>query len=253
MTPRWRAAADGVTLALGASLWVALVFVPGLYVGAYGRGGTLVLSMGALVPLAVGLALRSEVWLLLLYPAALILPLAADPRLSSETVYGLLGFLLVAASFLAYLLGVSFLVSFREAPPADRSRRLPSAEVPLPPRWKRRLRIYVWLTVLSAVFPATLLYAANFHAGNRAYLRELYPGRTGSLLVVLNLGVLAFWLATYATTFLGVLKLHRTGDRELLRDLSRHLSGRRAPSAVFYLAVFMALVFMGLLVLLRYR
>jgi len=202
-----------------------------------------------------GLVWRSQLILLFLYPAALLLPITYDVRIVSAGVYGPITFSVVAASLLAYLLGVSFLSAFRAPPPPGRVRKLSSASQPLPARWKRRFRIYAALAALSALYPTVLLYSVSFSPTNRLYLKELYPGRVAPMMALLDLGVLAVWLAVFGLYFLGVLRQHRTGDRALQQELERiRAEARRGvPRPIFYVAVVCALAFMGLLVLLRYR
>ena len=251
-----RAAADAVAAVLGLNVWVSLVFVPGLFVGAFRHAPFGVfLAMLGLAVLSAGLVWRSQLILLFLYPAALLLPITYDVRIVSAGVYGPITFSVVAASLLAYLLGVSFLSAFRAPPPPGRVRKLSSASQPLPARWKRRFRIYAALAALSALYPTVLLYSVSFSPTNRLYLKELYPGRVAPMMALLDLGVLAVWLAVFGLYFLGVLRQHRTGDRALQQELERiRAEARRGvPRPIFYVAVVCALAFMGLLVLLRYR
>jgi hypothetical protein len=172
----------------------------------------------------------------------------------TSNVHGPVTFTLVAIGTVAYLFGVCFLSAFREAPAPERQKRLGAAGPPAS-RWRRRFRLYVSLAVLSAAFPCALIYAVNFSPTNQGFLRELYPGRVAAMQTLLNLGALALWLGIFGSHFLGLLRLHRTGDRALLADLERlRLETRRAtPRPTFYAAVVCALGFMLLLVLLRYR
>src|SRR5690606_38565380 len=96
-----------------------------------------------------------------------------------------------------------------------------SASRPVPPRWRRRFRLYAALTALSIVFPLVLLYTINFDGEVRELLAVQYPGRVAGLTTVMNLGAVAFWVLLYAWFFLGVLRPHRTGDRDLVGDLDR--------------------------------
>lgn len=254
-TPPWRFWSDLIAAALGVNLWVSLVLVPGLFVGAFRTPGAALLASVPLLPLGLGLVRRSSVWLLTGYPAALLLPIAYAPRIVAGNLEKPLPFALVALSLVAYLFGVSFFSAFHDPPPPEAVRRLPGAGQPTPPRWRRRFRLYAALAILSAIFPAVLLHAVNFDEANRAYLRQLYPGRAGAMTALMNVGVLGVWLVLYQVHFVGLLKQHRTGDRELQRDLDRlrRDARRSAPRPSFYVAVTSALLFMGLLVFLRYR
>jgi hypothetical protein len=254
-----RLGADVVAAALGLNVWVSLILVPGLFVGSFDRH--LAFAVFAPVPLAalgVGIARKSPIWLLLTYPATLLIPVAIDPRTASENAQGPVTFALSAVSLVGFLFGSSYLTgapATRAGEAEERVRRLPATEK-VAPRWRRRTRIYVALALLSGIFPAALLYAVNFAGESRAYLHEMFgEDRTPALLALLNLGVLCLWLALYAIGFLGPLAHHRTGDRDLVRDLEqiRRDARQGKPRVIFYFAVLFALGFMGLLIFLRYR
>jgi hypothetical protein len=246
----------GVAAALGLNVWVSLVIVPGLFVGAFARSQWMpALAAVPLVPLAIGVLSRSPFWLLLGFPLGLLVPVAADVQIVGAHVHGPLTFTLVAVGMCAYLFGASHLASFRETPPPDRMRLLASAAQPVPARWRRRTRLYVALATLSVIFPVALLYAVNFSPANRAALKDSYPERAGGMATLMNLGVLALWLAVFGLHFVGTLKRHRTGDKDLQRDLERirQRAKRGTPRPLFYVSVVLALGFMALLVSLRYR
>lgn len=252
----WRAFTDSVAAALGVNVWVSLVLVPGLYVGAFqGSRYAALLATVPLVPLGVGLVRRSQHWLLLVYPAALLAPIAYAPRIVASNMHGPFTFTLVGLGVMAYLFGVSFFSSFRDAPPPERTRRLGKPGEAPPVRWRRRFRIYGALAILSVIFPVTLLYAIDFDAENREFLRRLYPGRVAAMTTLLNLGLMGVWVMLYFKYFVGLLKLHRTGDRALMTELGRikQQARRGTPRPRFYVAVVCALAFMGVLVVLRYR
>jgi hypothetical protein len=256
-----RIAADLVAAALGLNLWVAFVLVPGLFIGSFARSHLfLAVAPLPLAVLAVGLVRRSPMWLLLLYPATLLVPVALDPRTVSETVQSPLAFVVVAASLVGFFVGSSYLTAIArgpELPPANKIRRLgASLDTRNPTRWRRRRRIYVALGVLSALFPAALIFEIDFWPQTRAYLTELYPDdRMTSMLALLNLGALGLWLAAFTVGFVGPLRHHRTGDQELVRDLARlraevH-SDRAVPGLGFYLGVVCALGLMVVLLVMR--
>ncbi len=251
---RWRAFADTVAALLGVNVWVSVVLLPGLFVSAW---GTLPMALAAGLPLPVlfvGMWRRSEIVLLLAYPSALLIPVAVDPEIVSSHVYGPVRFSIVAVGLVIYLFGASFLTSFYEPPPPAGTRALSSSRYPTPPRWLRRFRVYRTLAVLSAVFPLVLIFAVNFNDTNRAFLRQMFPGRVAAMTTFLNLAIVGAWVLIYSNMFLGVLKPHRTGDRDLVVDLARTRSEikRGRPRPVFYLGVAGALGFMLLLMLSRY-
>lgn len=259
-TPRnWRAFTDAVAAALGVNVWVSLVLVPGLFVGAFKTStAAALLAAMPLVPLAIGLVRRSQHWLLLVYPATLLAPIAYAPRIVANNIHGPFTFTLVCLGVLAYLFGVSFFSAFHDPPPPERTRQLAgglAGSAATPARWQRRFRLYAVLTVLSAVFPMALLYAINFDSENRAFLYKLYPGRVGAMTTLLNLGLFALWMLIYFGYFVGILKVHRTGDKGLVAQLARlrQQARRGTPRPIFYVCVVAALVFMLLLVVLRHR
>lgn len=206
-----------------------------------------------LVVLVLGLWWRSELVLLLLFPSALLVPVGFAPELASAHVYSAARFVIVSVGLVAYLLGISFFISFYEPPPPESSRPLASSRRPQPGRWQRRYRLYWALTILSAVFPATMLYVANFDEPTQAFLRQMYPGRPQQMLAVLNLVVIIAWVLLYARFFIGLLRLHRTGDPELARRITRIRidMDRRRPRTAFYVGVLSAIGFMLLFLFAR--
>jgi hypothetical protein len=116
------------------------------------------------------------------------------------------------------------------------------------------MRVYAMLAGLSVLFPVVLLHATNFDGSARAFLRELYPGRAAPVTALLTLGVLLFWLLVYAWVFLGVLRPHRTGDRDLVQAIAQVRAdvARGRPRPQFYLGVAAALASMLVLLVLRY-
>ena len=251
---RWRTFADGVAGALGVNLWVSLVLLPGFVAGALRTAPEQLIAMLPLAVLGMGVWRRSEGILLLGYPSALMVPIAFAPEMAQVHVYGPIRFAIVAVGLVGYLFGASLFTSFREPPPPVSLRPLASAARPVPPRWRRRFRVYTGLTALSLVFPLVLLYTVNFDETAREFLLRRYPGRVAALVTIMNLGAITFWIAIYFWFFLGVLRAHRTGDRDLLVDLG-HLrrQGQRArPRPQFYLGVACALILMIALLVLRH-
>lgn len=251
---RWRAFADVVALALGANVWISVVILPASFAGALRSPLQIAAAALPVVALAGGLARRSERILLALFPAALLVPPALSPQMASPHVYSPLRFAVVAVGLVAYLLGVSFFTSFHEPPAPLSVRPLSSAQAPVPARWRRRERIYWGLVAGAVLMPAGLLWFATFDEQVQAYLAEMYPGRTALMTTVLDVGVLALWLGLYLHVFLGVLRPHRTGDRDLVTTIGilRAEARRGRPRAHFYLGVAAALVSMGALLALRH-
>lgn len=241
-----------VVAALGVNVWASMVLIPGLYLGTL-RGPAVLYALLPLVALAAGVGRRSPPILLLLVPALLVPALVRTPRLLSDAVYGPTTFALIAIGLTAYVFAAAALTGDDAPDPAERVRPLGGARAPMPPRWRRRFRIYRGLAVLSIVTPLVLLVAANFAPRHLAFLGELYPGRVASMRTLLNLGVLALALGIHVTTYAGVLELHRTGDPTLGGELTalRGEVRRARPRPIFYLAVLVALGLMFRLVWLR--
>jgi hypothetical protein len=246
---RWRAFADIVAMALGINVWVSVVLLPSVFVGRWAAPGNVL----PLVVLVFGLWRRSELWLLLLFPAALMVPVGFAPELASAHVYSVARFVIVGVGLVAYLLGISFFTSFYEPPPPESSRPLASSRRPQPARWQRRYRLYWAMTILSAVFPATMLYVSNFDDATQAFLRQMYPGRANQMLAVLDLVIIVAWVLVCGRYFVGLLRLHRTGDPELARRITRIRLDldRRRPRTAFYVGVIAAIGFMLLFLFAR--
>jgi len=251
---RWRAFADAVALALGANVWISIVILPASFVGALRSAVLLALAALPLAVLLIGLGRRSERVLLGLFPAALLVPIAVRPDLASPHVYGPIRFTVVALGLVAYLLGVSFFTSFHEPPAPVSVRPLSSSQAPVPVRWRRRERIYWALVAASVVFPASLLWHVNFDESVQALIGQMYPGRVALMTALFDVGVIVAWLGLYLHVFLGALRPHRTGDRDLVTaiGLIQADARRGRPRGRFYVGVAAALASMALLLLLRH-
>jgi hypothetical protein len=251
---RWRAFADAVALSLGINVWVGVVLLPAVFAGALDGGLDITVGAVPLVVLGVGLWQRSEAILLLAYPAAVLLPIGIAPEMASSYVYGPVRFTIVALGVTAYLFGVSFFTTFHEPPPPVSTRTLSSAQAGTPHRWRRRERVYWALFAMSLVFPATLIGWTNFDDGIQAYLGENYPGKVALMTTVLNVGVIVLWLSIFHYAFLGVLRPHRTGDRDLATALGIARADARAgrPRRRFYIGVLIALILMAALLAVRH-
>jgi len=251
---RWRTFADVVAFALGTNVWVSIVILPAIFVGALKTGGQIAAAALPFVVLLLGLARRSEAVLLGLFPAAILVPVAINSHMASSHVYGPVRFSLVAVGVVAYLFGVSFFTTFHE-PPAPRSiRGLSSAQAGPAERWQRRERVYWMLVGMSIVIPTVLIAWVNFDTAIEEYLGEMYPGRVALMTTALTVGAIALWLGIYHYAFLGVLRPHRTGDRDLVAALGQARADAKTgkPRPRFYIAVALALGAMLTLILLRH-
>lgn len=250
---KWRAFADIVAVALGFNVWVSLILVPGLFIGAYRSPLFLALSAIPLGLLVLGLFRRSESLLLLGFPLGLLLPAAAEPALLDEEVFGSVRFVLVAAGLVAYMFGASVFTFFHEPGTPAQTRLLSSASKPTPPRWRRRFRVYNYLAVIAAIYPVTLIGTLLFWDRAREFMRNVYPGRAEIMAALFCLIILAVWALLYYFFFFGALKHHRTGDRDLLADLAllRRRARRGKPGLLFYAGVVVALALMFVLLGIR--
>jgi hypothetical protein len=249
---RWKTFADVVAFALGVNVWISIVILPAIFVGAL-HGARIPAALLPFAVLILGLARRSESILLGVFPAALLVPVIVKPEIASGHVYGPVRFAVVALGVCAYLFGVSFFTTFHE-PPAPRSvRGLSSAQQGPSVRWIRRERVYWMLTALSVVFPVMLLGWVNFDSAIEDFLGEMYPGRVALMTTALTVGAIVLWLLLYHYVFLGVLRPHRTGDRDLVTALAQARADAKLgkPRPRFYLAVAIALVAMVGLILMH--
>jgi len=251
---RWRTFADVVAFALGTNVWISIVILPAIFVNAL-HGWYIVASVMPFAVLAVGLARRSETILLGLFPAAVLVPVSLQPQLASPHVYGPIRFALVVLGVVAYLFGVAFFTTFHE-PPAPRSvRTLSSAQAGTPERWLRRERVYWMLTGMCVLIPTVLIAWVNYDSSIQAYLASMYPsGRAALMTTALTVGAVVLWLGIFQFAFLGVLRPHRTGDRDLVTRLAQARVDAKAgkPRGRFYLAVAIALAAMSILILTRH-
>lgn len=243
-----------VAFTLGVNVWISIVILPAIFVDALHGGGRILAALLPLTVLMLGLARRSEGVLLGLFPAALLVPVALAPQMASSHVYGPVRFTLVACGVVAYLFGVSYFTTFHEPPQPRSVRGLSSAQAGPPERWKRRERVYWMLVVLSLIVPAVLIAWVNFDASIEDYLGEMYPGRVALMTTALTVGAIALWLGIYHWVFLGILRPHRTGDRDLVTTLAQARTDARTgkPRPRFYFAVVLALGAMAALILIRH-
>jgi hypothetical protein len=149
---------------------------------------------------------------------------------------------------------VSFFTTFHE-PPAPRSvRGLSSAQAGPPERWQRRERVYWMLTVMCIVIPAVLIAWVNYDDSIATYLGDMYPGRVALMTTALTVGAIVLWIGIFHYAFLGVLRPHRTGDRDLVTALAQARTDAKTgkPRGRFYIAVALALGAMVVLLVMRH-
>jgi hypothetical protein len=251
---RWKTFADVVAFTLGTNVWITIVILPAIFVGALHGAPRIAAAALPFAVLMLGLARRSEAVLLGVFPAAILVPIALQPQMASSFVYGPVRFVLTALGVIAYLFGVSFFTTWHE-PPAPRSiRGLTSAQAGPAERWQRRERVYWMLMAMSLVIPTVLIAWVNFDTAISDFLGEMYPGRVALMTTALTVGAIVLWLGIYHYAFLGVLRPHRTGDRDLVNALAQARNDAKTgkPRPRFYLAVGLALAAMAGLVIARH-
>jgi hypothetical protein len=251
---RWRTFADVVAFALGTNVWISIIILPAIFIGSLKTGKQITAATLPFGVLLLGLARRSEAILLALFPAAILIPISINPLLASSHVYGPVRFSIVALGVIAYLFGVAFFTTFHEPPEPRSIRGLSSAQSGPAVRWQRRERVYWMLTAMSLVIPAVLIAWVNFDTSIADFLGEMYPGRVALMTTALTAGAIVLWLGIYHYAFLGVLRPHRTGDRDLAGALAQARTDAKTgkPRRRFYLAVGLALVAMAVLIVLRH-
>ena len=250
---RWKTFADVVAFTLGVNVWISIVILPAIFVGALHGVWRMAAALAPFAALLWGLAKRSEVILLGVFPAVVLVPVGLEPQLASQYVYGPIRFALVALGLVAYLFGVSFFTTFHEPPAPKSVRGLSSAQQGPASRWLRRERVYWMLVAMSVVVPTVLIARVNFDSGIGDYLGEMYPGRVALMTTALTVGAIVLWLLVFHYAFLGVLRPHRTGDRDLVAALAKARADAKTgrPRSRFYLAVGLALGAMVALILLH--
>jgi hypothetical protein len=251
---RWRAFADVVAVALGANVYVSMVVLPALFVGAARSSGVLLAMLLGPAALVAGVWQRSQLILLGAFPTAIPVPIALRPEMAASHVYGKLRFVVVAVGLIAYLLGVSFFTTFHEPQAPVSERLLTSAREPRPPRWRRRERVYWGLAATAFLVPAYLIWEVSYDPAIQSALAAWYPGRIALMTTLLMLAAVTMSVLLYAWVFLGVMRPHRTGDRDVvtLLAVARADAQRGRPRLRFYLGVILALGFMAAMVVLRH-
>jgi hypothetical protein len=103
------------------------------------------------------------------------------------------------------------------------------------------------------LIPAALIAWVNYDDGINGYLGEMYPGRVALMSTALTVGAIVLWLGIFQFAFLGVLRPHRTGDRDLVTALAQARADAKSgrPRSRFYIAVAFALAAMIILLVTR--
>lgn len=242
---------DLAILVLGLNVWTSFLLLPVLHLERPGVGPAVV-ALVVLAPaaLVLGTFLRHRVSLLAVYPGLLLLPALHTPQLVGVNVYTSWTFCLVGLSFLAYLFGTPLLLEIIDAPAEPREGGDLEA-FQLTPKWRRRLRVYRWMALLAAVFPATLIFALYLHPGVGAQMVKYFPNRHAEAHTFFGVLLLGLWIGVFWAYLLAPLKAHTRGDPQLRYELQqlRKRSSHHRPRGIFYLAVAAALLLMAVLTL----
>lgn len=250
-----------VVLALGLNLWIVADALP-LALAMRGDGGQgpglLLLSLLAPAALIVGVWQRAASALFVAVPLLIAVPLCLTGAEASARVLPSLAFVPQALSLAAYLVAVAQALARldredAEAPPPTLMRSL--RQDLLPPRWRRRLRVYRGLVVTAVVFPSVLLAAVDLSPSFARALGASFGPHAPRMQALVTVGVGLLWIGLLRAYILAPLHAHLQHDRDLLGVIEsdrRHARGGR-PRAAFYVAVVVALVAMGAVVWQRAR
>ena len=235
----------GLAGALGFNLWLLAFVIP----MAFSRSARSILwAIAPLAPICLvwGLRRRSPPALLLGVPVAALVALAL-PELDAARRYQA-GFVVVAASLVAYLL--SALVAL-EAPTEPPRRADPIGPIePTSPRWMRRLRIYRGFALAAPVLPALLIYAIDLHHPTMAALSVSYPGEAERARTLMTCVATLLFAFSFVAWFARPLAGHLGHDIAVRVTATRsQLVARQGRlRAAFYLAVAIALGLMAALI-----
>ena len=254
-------------LALGVNLWVVAVALPMLLaahahaLGGVSSAGLVLVSLLPLGALAAGRWLArgsAQAWALLVaFPVLVAAPQAlAAAEVTARVVPGV-AWLLAAVSLLAYLGGVvrahAQAERAEDGAPAPIARKL--HQDPVPPRWKRRIRVYRGLAVVALGFPLVLVGAVGLWPSFAASLEASFGANAARAQAFAAVGVGLLWVVILRAYVLAPLHGHLQHDRDLLRTMERDRrhARRGRPRPAFYVAVAVALVTMVAVVWQRAR
>ncbi len=225
-----------VPLALGINAWLALVVVPGTFVNAWQYPAVAFFAGLAPLLLCLGIYLRSDLFLLFIFPFALLLPYSFAPQIGSHSFYHPALLALVAASLLLYLFFAALLSSNRkkESPIVSTS---PLGDILDSEHWHRRRRMYRLIFLFSIFLPMTILFIANFGEERQRLLNENFGDRAQHIRVVINLGIIVLWFGVFSKVLLPLLEEHRRGARTLRGEMRTLRKDNGRLSINFYLGI----------------
>jgi hypothetical protein len=249
-------------LLLGLNLWVVVGVVP-IVARPFAQkdgldGAFLVASLvaaGALALFVEGRRRRSAALLLGVFPAALGVAAAiARPSDGGPPAAVALGLALGAPSLFAYLGALALSLAQLDTASAAglELRPLPGA---IPPRWRRRRRVYGLLAATAGLLPLFLVAELYLVPGVVRLFDATYGGEASRVRMLGTVALALLSVFLFRTQLIPVLDGHLQQDRATLRQMAearqQAKSGRPRPG--FYLAVLVALLSMAALVLERMR
>jgi hypothetical protein len=250
-----------LSVALGANLWMVAVIAP-LFVGgtlatvpAGGVVSLLLLVIACPTALAWGAYRRAPAILLVGFPFLVALPLLL--REATELSLPAPPFFLLGASLAAYLLATARGLERAVAGEGDWPEVKTSALAPerVPPRWRRRSRIYRAISLASLLLPLALLWAVDLRHDAVDAIDRAFGPRADAVRALYTAGAAFLALLVFRYRLVPPLESHLQRDREVVRKLDALRAHARAgrPSLSFYLLVVVALATMAAVVWERTR
>lgn len=195
--------------------------------------------------LAIGTWKRSDTWLVLMFPSALLATLASFPKLLGSVPMPPGRWAVFAGAAVAYLFLVGVL-SKTAQPFGTMSARAIASRRAFAPRWRQRNRIYGWLTLATLALPLYLGAATLFDKSIAGLMAESYPGRHAEMLTLFLLLVIGVAGLFFRFIVMEILAAHRTGDAAQVTALRQEASRAKRrvvpPTLIFWSIAGVALI-----------
>lgn len=236
-------------VALGANLWMVAVIAP-LIVGgtlasvpAGGIVSLILLALACPAALAWGAWRRAPAILFVAFPFLTVLPLLLKE--STEMPLPAPPFVLLALSLGAYLVATArglerAAIAVGEWPEVKTGALAPEQ---VPPRWRRRRRLYFTLAMASLALPVMLLWSINLRHSTGEALDRAFGAHADAVRALYTAGAAMLTLFVFRYYLVAPLETHLQRDRETVRamdQLRKHAKSGR-PRASFYFFVVIAL------------
>jgi hypothetical protein len=236
------------------NLWVVAVALPlvglrGAAVPRFGLGLLAILATLGPITLGIGVLRRSAGMMVGLYPLFVALPLVLvttgpSPLVSAPPLFAL------AASLVAFVIAA---LRALDAPTEAPARLQRLTDGTMPPRWRRRARIYRALEGAAVLFPLALVVAVDVAPGFRRALEAQFGAEAQAVQAAFTVvaGLLA--VAAFRLGLAAPLVAHLSAERALHRQIEadKRAARRGRPRALFFVWVAAALVAMATMMLLR--